>query len=436
MRKALAAVALLAILPSAHAQDKAKADIGFNGEYRLRDSWMMNSSGLDGSDKNTIYSRFKLEANAKATDKLSATLTLMHNANFGAHTDQMNTPDGTAGAADMLTVNQAYANWMTSDDFSFKAGRMNYQIADGTLIGTNDWEAVPYAFDGVLGNYEVQFGRFQVFAFKYAELSNVAGAAAGRDEERNAYGINFDLKTMPEVLKSVNVHVIKDNANAVTAIPGKDLVRYGLNVNLSFNIVDVKAWYEGMSGKNKPVAATSRNANGTMMQAEVGVNFPMFMTSRLFVKYHQDSGDTDATDDKDQAYDPYFYEKHASAGHMDLLKWGNLTFVQIGWQGKPMDNTEVGLNYWMFTRTKKGTGSSAVMSGMNYAYTNTDLEKDKLGDEIDLWAAHHYNANLSTIIRLGYFSPGSVFTSDAAMVGTNKQNKNPMEVFVEGRLTF
>lgn len=443
MRRALAAVALLAFLPNANAQDKAKAEINHNGEFRLRDTWMMNQKGdkdVQPSSKNGLDQRLKFDLGVKANEKLSANVTLLNNFTWGqSETDTVGIHDGSQ-TEDLLNVNQAYASWMASEGLTLKFGRMNYQIGDGALIGVNDWEAIPYSFEGLLANYEAEFGRIQFFAFKHREITT----GTTSDPEQNSYGLNFDLKTSPEWLKMVNVHLLKDTADAVTGNTteginggmGKDFFRYGLNAGFAFNIVDLKAWYEAYSGKYHAIAAggakTDTDANGNMMQAQVGVNFANFMGSRVFVTYHQDSGDKDTTSGKMETYDAYFHEKHGSAGMMDLFDWGNLTYIQIGWTGKPTDTTDVGLAYSMLSRTEKGANASTVNYGTYGDLGNTfNKDKSKLGDEIDLWAEHHYDSNLSTVARVGYFMPGDVY-KDA----TPEQKDAVTQIMLEGRLTF
>jgi hypothetical protein len=216
MRRAIAAVALLALLPNAHAQDKAKGELTHSAEFRLRDTWNMNQTAkkdiTETSGKsvsaNTLDQRFKLGLDFKATDKLSANLTLLNNFNWGQATSDTQVGVHNTGTEDLLSVNQAYANWMMSDEFSMKFGRMNYQIGDGSLIGINDWEAVPYSFEGLLANYEAEFGKIQFFTFKHREYTYTATTASTSDPELNSYGLNFDLKTMPEWLKGLNVHLI------------------------------------------------------------------------------------------------------------------------------------------------------------------------------------------------------------------------------------
>ncbi len=443
MRRLLALAVLVAFLPTANAQDKGKAEFSPSAEYRARYFWTQNPTANETSkgQDSMVASRFKLGANYKANEKFSAHLTALHAATFGqdVNTDEVGNMN-TNSAENVLMVNEAYANWMFSDDMSFKFGRQNFQIADGSVMATNDWEQNPTAFEGLVGNWEAEFGRFQAFAFKYRELGVSSSA---KDGEHNAYGLNFDLKTMPNMLKAVNVHVIKDaadatagtagtgsNQTAAQGLMGQDTIRYGAMVTGEFGIFDAKVNYEGTTGKYKSVAAgpgavTSTDSNGTMYQVEVGAKFDGFMGSRVFALYHSDSGSKTANDGK--AYDAYFYEKHANAGLMDLVNWGNLTYVTVGWTMKPGDNTDAGIMYHMFSRTEKGVASS------NTVFAAGDVNKEKLGDEIDLWAEHRYDGGLSTVLRLGYFTPGDYLTSNAA---TTKADDNIMQVMVEGKLTF
>lgn len=436
MKRVLAAAVLVSFMPTANAQDQGKADMTHNAEFRARYFQFQNPGGDESAQANEGFGqyRFKMDLGFRGNEKMSANATLMSADGFGKDGNAGNIAENNGGVG----LNQVYGTWMTSEDLSFKVGRQNYQIADGTLMGINDWEQNPYSFDGLLANYEAEFGKFQFFAFKYRD--DMTGTSASADPEHNAYGINFDLKTMPEWLKGVNVHVVKDVQDAIDASTapanppaigdGKDLLRYGLMAKFAFSIVDITAWYEANTGTYKNINAgtkTETDASQNLMAAEVGVGFANFMNSRVSVKYHKDSG-TSATSTKAETYDGYFTEKHCSVGCMDLFGFGNMTFIKVGWDFKPSDATEVGLAYWMLSQTEADSGATAGIHGAGLPAEQAD--KDDLGSEIDLWATHKYDGGLSTTLRLGYYTPGDVYTAN------NGPDDNIMHVMLEGKWNF
>ena len=467
MRRVLAAAVLVACVPIAHAQDKGKTDISATGEFRLRDTFQQNESGnssVEPSHENGIDQRFKLGVNFRANEKFSATATLLQSASWGQTSTESTVGDRGQSSADpnsgdernFMSVNEAYVTWMMTDSVRAKFGRMNFAFGDGAVMSTNDYQAQPYAFDGVAVNYEVEFGKFTAFAFKYRDFSNDLPATTS-DPQHDAYGLVFDLKTMPEWIKAINAHVIQDIGDAVWGQPSNptggspvaatteqnfNALRYGLGAQFSFVGLDIKGDFEGVTGKNSfaqggsgAVSSSSvHGANQMMYQAELGYTLSGFMGSRFYVGYHQDSG-TAASDQstKDNTYDPYFYDKHTGSGLMELIAWGNLTSQDIGWTIKPTDSTDVGLIYWMFSKTK----SDGIVNGGTYGQNlfgnglNTTANNSTLGSEVDLWAEHRYEGGLSMLARAGMFMPGSALTDSTINKGSTVS-----QIMVQGKLSF
>ncbi len=459
MRRVLAAAVLMAFLPTANAQDKGKADLSTNAEYRARFFYFQNpgfsETGL--SSATSAEGRFKLGLNYKANEKISAHVTLLHNTNFGidnntdpaaqtgANAPAVSTP--TTEGDNLISVNEAYATWMSSDDLNFKVGRMNWTVGDGSIVSANDWEKVPYSFEGLLGSWEQEWGKLQLALFK---VRNPTGTSASAVPQHNMYGLNFDLKTMPEWLKAVNAHIFKDNADAIegagggTTVMGPttnglDTMRYGFMASFGFNAFDIKANWEKQSGKMKNIAVggakTELDYEGDMMQVEAGYTLASFMGSRFFVLYHKDSGDETGADSKLGTYDSYYTDAHGGAGYMDLLGWGNLTDIAVGWTMKPADKTDVGITYHMFSRTEASATSATYTRGTygaTFLPAGAANDKDDLGTEIDLWATHHYDGGLSTTAFIGYFTPGDYFKDPT----NGSLDDKAMFVMLEGKATF
>lgn len=460
MRRVLAAAVLVAFMPTANAQDKGKADFSTNAEYRAR--WMyVKNPGLyekGQSSESGAMHRFKMNAGFKASEKASAMATFLYSDNFGIDANGTTAGDNDTTA---LNVNEAYGVWNHSDDLTFKVGRMNYGFGDGSVMSVNDWEQLPYSFDGLNVGWEQEWGKLTFVAFKVRNVQvNGTDSSASADPEHNMYGINFDLKSMPEWLKALNVHLFKDNSDALdnggtnstqTTVRGPntnglDTMRYGLGATFGFNAIDVKVNYEKTGGKMKHInagAKTEMDYEGDMMEAEVGFSMPNMMASRFYALYHKDSGDKDSTDTKLETYDPYYYDTHDKAGLMDLFGWGNLTHMAVGWTGKPNDNTSVGVSYNMFSRTETGDTAANYTQGTNGGSLPNTLgaaptrnNKDDLGTEIDVHATHNYGNGLSTHAIVGYFMPGDYFEDTNNQVGTDKQNDKQMYVLLQGKWSF
>ncbi len=454
MRRLLAVAALVAFMPTANAQDTGKTEFSTNAELRVR-YFLMQNPGANEKEFGTNgfgQHRFKGDLHYKANEQISGHASLLYNGNWGQQVDGNPVTDN----PQFLNVNEAYLRWMPVSELSMQLGRQNYGFADGFVMGVNDWQQMPYSYDGLLLNWEAEFGKIQFFGFKLRELDSgtrpsqpqTAGhGAASRDPEHNMYGLVFDLKSKPEWLKTVNVHLIKNNGDALIdgngattmnqSTDGIDGLRYGAMLGFAFDATELNLWYAAHDSKFKRIAAggakTEIDGKGNMMQAELAHTVENFMNSRVHFRYHQDSGNDGKSATENGNYDAFFYEQHNAAGMMDLFGWGNLTYMQLGWNFKPQDNTQVGLQYSMFSRTEASATSATYTQGLYGGFLDSQAnDKDKLGDEIDLWATHHYDGGLSTTLRVGYFIPGDYF-KDA---NTNNTDDAVMHIMLEGKATF
>lgn len=436
MRKALALAAFLAMAPYAQAQEGAST-FSPNAEFRVRyqfDNNVAADKDTEPTSQNAVEHRMKFGGTFKASDKLSMTFQGLHAATWGNDVNTNNPPqNGLATAVgdkqNMLLIQEAYATWMLSDEFTLKVGRGALTLADGSVISVNDWEQDPYTFEGVLGTYEMEAGRISAWFVRFAELAGV-GAATDQDPEANSVALAYSHKILPEFLKAADIHVMKNTKSALgntDATAGKDDLRYGVHLAGDVNMIDFKANYAAHTGDKTYVGLANNKREGNMWELEVGANFEEFMNSRVYVMYHQDSGkNAGSTTQKDQLYDSFYYEKHENAGLMDIFAWGNLTDMAVGYTVQPADATTVGLHYHMFKKTEKASGYNTGLHGSKI--TANDTTKDDLGSEIDLVATHAYDNGMMITGRLGMFMPGD------ALKPTH--NDTYTAAFLEAKMNF
>lgn len=375
----------------------------------------------------------------------------------GGSTDNTAQPTQT-NTNNLLYVNEAWMGWAINSNITMKAGRMALAtVADGSVLSTNDWLENPYSSDGVQFIFDYDFGRIGVMGVKATDLQTAGTAPLSSDPETNFYGISFDAKNLPEWLKIANFHVIqqnRDQSGTVTSTNvntlfttdaaniGLNVMRYGITLGGDVSGVDYGITYAGHQGKviTKGLVVGSAkddvNWNSTMLDAKVGYTLADMMGLRIGVGYHQDGGQDNSTDSL-TGYQPFFYERHANAGRMDLIGWGNLTSTTVNVAFSPMENTKVGVEYWMFSRTKTETASAAYRETQGSSNTNNTIgtasatNKDaNIGTEIDVYATHQYDNGLSLTGRFGQFTAGDFLKNGGVSVDDVRQ------FMLEGRMMF
>lgn len=445
MKKLVGLLAALALLPSAQA-----GELAHSAEYRLRYQVDQDKDGVSGGQGSTNdwMQRFKLGSTFRSGEKLTGQLTLLHNSTWGhsglyqpagsevTGDSGLGKMDGTDNGENLVLVNEAYGSWMASNELLIRFGRGALAMADGRVIGVNDWGPTPNAFEGVLFTWDKEFARFNAYGVKFAQLTG----ASVSDPEINSYGLNVDWKTLPEFLKMVNLHVIQVNVDAdssATATPvlgqlyKESRMRYGLVVSGDAMNVDYRLTYAAHTGKfsDLTAAGTTTDREGSMIDAELGYRLPDWMNSRISFLYHTDTGDKDGvTDNKLTTYDPYFYDRHDNAGWMDIYLWGNLTYMQLRYTMDIMDDLSFAAQYLIFSQTEKAGSTTPGTNSFSGTAAATAATENALGTELDLAVAKKYEGGLTITARAGMFSPGAEYASTTSDAYT--------QFFLEGKMAF
>jgi hypothetical protein len=435
MKKLLGVLAIVALSANvASAQDKG-ADFKFGGELRTRYSLTDNATFMKNGAHNESHflQRNQFHVNAVSSNKLQAYFNFLHAALWGQGvpaggqlgTSPFGTPGATLGtsnagsggqAQNALQVHEAWLWWKINDMASLKAGRMTMTFGDGIVVSKNDWLAVPYNWDGIMTRWSWDFLDLDVGGAKILDggltapntpaSPNAAAGGGGTDSEIVAWGAQASIKNLPDVLKVADLFVMQLNGDAGTVspantaatffVPGLNatalgagaggawgLTTYGLHLKGDVAIVDYRLDAVMQSGKQK--GTTDLTIGGTMYEAEVGAKFPEFMKARVYASYHMDSGDDNTTADKNEGYNPLFYDTHKGDA-LDFFKFGNLTAIKVGLNLQPADDTWAGVEYAMFTRSTDKAAASTLNSNSNATHltpthTATANTEKGLGNE-------------------------------------------------------
>lgn len=416
MKKLIAFIAFLGLAATVHADG---AEFSHNADMRIRYKHATNMDwSTDAGDASAAFDqRVRWGTTFKKGDKFTGQLSLNHNATWGSNGASGQYPNDVAsdatgaysstGTENILLVNEAYLNWMASDELMVRAGRGSFTMADGRVVAANKYEQVQKAFDGIMFTHDAEWARASFFFVRGAELGT---GAATNDAVGDFMGLVFDFKNLPEVLKTANLHLMQIHQDALATVDGQHSNRMGFTVGGETAGVDYNFTYAMHSGTvlDQATGDDGNSIAANMMDLEVGYSMPDMMNFRVGFQYHTDSGD-DTADDKNETYTGFHYDTHYNAGLMDIIGYGNLTFMKLGFSMDAAENLNVGLDYYTFSQTKKGGQYfDTDGSGTNSA----DADETALGSEIDLVVTKKYSDNFNMELRYGQFTPGKVIVAD------------------------
>ncbi|HEX4923319.1 MAG TPA: alginate export family protein [Bdellovibrionales bacterium] len=419
----------LALVSSAQAQN---ADFKWNAELRTRYTNDMTKGWVKGAtdaDQNMFEGRTKLGVTAMKGDNLTGHVTLLHNNTWGQGSGGTITTlaDHTAaGTHNLLSVQEAWGWWKANDMFSTKFGRAGFEYGDGTIFSLDDWQATPNSWEGIWTAWNFDFADLHAFGVKLFDPNS--GVAGNSDPEIVGYGLVAHFKNLPEFLKHGFIHVVQVNADQVAPLggaTGANQLHTGLTVIGEAAAIDYRLTADIVTGKLK-AGATDTTLSSNMIDLEVGYSFPEFMKGRVGLIAHMDTGDSNALDDKDETYQPLYYDTHKYAGLMDVVNWGNSTYYGLSFGLSPAEDLQAGIQYLMFTRTKDGAAAS-----LNQTIGSAGSTAKEVGNELDLTLTKTYGDNFSIWGLYGMFMPGTYIKDNNGGTGDTHSRLQ-----LQAKLTF
>jgi hypothetical protein len=444
----------LALGARAHAAEDV--EIKQSGDFRVRYLNDLNSTGLNDSpgQQADTTARLRYNISARKGETLQAYVTGIFASQFGAE----NSPDGSftkTANQNLITVNRAWAWWKATNSLTFKVGRFGIEFADGAVFSENEWQNNPTSHEGLQIAWDLDVLKLNLYAVKtneYRQGTSLTAGSAGpivgapsSDPERNFYMLTADLKNLPEALKTANIHLIQTTSDAVTdgtpagsgVARGKDNWQHlGLTVGGDASHVLYKFTGAFQTGKLSTVTAGANPGNtdftANMFDVMVGYSMPDTAGLKFSAGFHRDSGNSTGAS-KQKQYQTLYYDRHAYAGLMDVVRWGNLTYWNLNASVMPKDDLEFGLGLYMFTRTEKGAGSTTTFGERYSSLTGATAASDQgaLGSEVDLYAEKTYEGSFKIGARLSAFLPGTYLKD-----GTPSRDKMMSEGMVQAQMMF
>jgi len=360
-------------------------DVTFSGQYRLRGEYVDNQDRVNATEDEGDFwaQRVRLTANAKATDDVSAKITIQDTRVWGA--------TGVLSDAGMntLDLHEAYLN--VSNIFgtpvSLRAGRQELAYGDERLIGSFGWSNFGRAFDGVKLMYANDAVNVDVFSTVVTELGNgvasgfPTGATTGM-QDNTFSGIYATLKQIVPN-NTLDVYFLHQNYRQVAPV---ESTRYTTGARLKGAAAGVDYTAEG--------AYQFGETSGTDIAAyafavKAGYTLPTPMKIRVGAEYDYATGD-DSDLTETEAFDNLFPTNHAHFGIGDVVNtWSDIQAWSVNASADVTDQIRLYAAYWDYTEQETAAGVD-----------------DDLGSEIDVVATYKYNNNVSIEAGVARFMPG------------------------------
>ena len=362
-------------------------------------------------------------------ENLSYHLNLRHVGTYGSNigvtpnAGDSSTATATAPARtqtnDMIYVQEAIAYAKVGENGTFAFGRSGLELNQGQLVSKRPFDDNQVAFDGLRYVHDADWGRLGL-SYSVSGKGGTGQLATTSDSSNRIKftGVSYTLKNTPEALSNVELHYVK------AAADGNLRLANGVNTNATRTWIGLNLKGE-MAGVDYTLNAENFKGEGgteakaTMIDLNVGYRMPNVMDSRVYLVYH-----TDGTTD-DGVYDALYYDDHKYSGLMDVVKWGNLSEIALGYTFKPTADCEAGVSFHQFSRVKN-TKTGLLQSNADSAFTGSD---DAVGTEIDVFYNHKFESGMFVNAELGSFSVGDYMK-------TNSRSENITRLYVETGFDF
>ena len=372
-------------------------DADFGGEYRFRAE---SESSMGGDVLNNLGSKLSSDIRAKISGSFRPSESFE-----GVATLYLNLDEDGRKLQDQMV---AYGDWMISDEFMLRAGQSTYKIADGSVLGINDYDAVPSLFKGL-------------FLTHSSENVGLDVALIQNKKVNDLFVVSVDARSFPDLVKTANFHLIVQNvkdkmglltpSEAAMAMPMQQRLQekmaaseapapagaeIGEEVTTEVEESNSKGVYLGATlgggagGFGYKVTASTDSLTNILSLSNLLVNGKLSYsfemdnsTLKAYLGGHMDGSN----------YDTLLYEEHYNAGKMDAVQWGRgLTYAYGGLSYRTSADWKLGLTGYYFM-----DGNADIKP-----YVNPVFDGDM---EVDVYVKKSFNSSVSSKVWAGALIP-------------------------------
>ena len=278
-------------------------DADFSGEVRVRMTTNVADASSDG-----VVDEVVENLNTEVRNVISGSF--RPNESFEANTTLYVSQNHLLSNSVNSTM-VAYGDWMVSDEFMVRFGQSTYELGEGLVIGTNDFQELPTIFSGAIltyssGDLGVDLGLVKGPDMSDASATDAAGVLSMASNPGNLLIASVDLRSLPDMLKDGNVHVVvTDLSSYVDGDEEKGDVYVGANTTLDISEdldLDVVVSLDSVKFEN-----LKQN-----FLVKAGLRYNAMNDVKLYVGAYADG----------ETYTPLYNDIHSNAGKADVARLG------------------------------------------------------------------------------------------------------------------
>ena len=379
---------------------------GFEDQTRFeyRDNNFDFNSGLNTiNDDSWFLNRARVSLQLKPVDWFTFYVQGQDSREVGS--DRADIP-GLLGAEgdNPFDLRQAYIEIGSGQGLSFKAGRQVMLYGDQRLIGPLDWSNLSRTFDAAKLRWTGNDGLW-VDAF----VSSVVNI--DRD--------GFDESDWDSIFSGVYAHIptfgIQDTELYVLDMDDTDKDDHfiTLGTHIKSQAGKLGAWDYEAEFAVQTGTAGGKDLTAFASYIEGGYTFASAWKPRIGLEYSYGSGDDNAADGKQRAFQNLYPTNHPHYGYMDAFSWSNLHDLALHLSAKPCAKVTTTLDWHSFwladaADTWRRANARTTVRAANAAASNY------AGSELDALVSYAPCAEFALTAGYSHFFAGSYLSDTGA----------------------